>query len=102
MSECAVCGTAENLHSHHIDGDEHNDNPDNRVTLCSSHHKQVHGDSKLDRIKDEKVLELKEELPETERSPVECRNCGYSWETEGLRENVTCPSCQKKTEIDHD
>jgi predicted restriction endonuclease len=43
---CAVCGCKEGLHIHHRDGSargrEPNNDPDNLLVLCASHHQVVH------------------------------------------------------------
>jgi len=91
MSECVVCGTTESLHRHHIDGDRSNDFEDNIAVLCARHHRSVHGDGS-ERFKEEKVLELKEELPEIVEKTVECE-CGYSWESKTINDHTTCPNC---------
>jgi predicted Zn-ribbon and HTH transcriptional regulator len=99
MAECVVCGATDNIHVHHIDGDQSNNSAENRVKLCSRHHRRVHGNSQLSHLKDEKVLELKKKLPETEPLEVQCKRCSYSWESETVNEYVTCPSCQSKTPV---
>lgn len=39
---CAVCGSGEHLHVHHIDGDATRDDPDNLVALCEFCHATAH------------------------------------------------------------
>jgi len=39
---CEECGTAEDLHVHHKDGDPSNNDPDNLQVLCASHHLKLH------------------------------------------------------------
>ncbi len=39
---CAICSGEENLHIHHIDGDNTHDRPENLVTLCEFCHARVH------------------------------------------------------------
>lgn len=39
---CEVCGTAENLHAHHVDEDLTNNEPSNIQTLCGSCHLKHH------------------------------------------------------------
>lgn len=98
MSECAVCGTSENVEEHHINGDETDDRGENRIDLCTSHHKSVHGTSMLPHLKDDRVLELKERLGTPAEMDVTCEHCGYSWTTRSVRTKATCPSCHRKTE----
>lgn len=31
-----------------------------------------------------------------------CNQCGYEWEYSGDLQMTTCPSCQRKTEVDED
>lgn len=40
--ECVICGTREELHIHHIDGDNTRDDPGNLVTLCEYCHARAH------------------------------------------------------------
>lgn len=101
-AECVVCGSSENIHTHHINGNENDNRPENRIPLCSMHHRDVHEDG-LNHLKDDLVLQFKKQLPEKEPKEVECHNCSYSWETESVRDKVTCPSCARKTEAnDHE
>ncbi len=37
-----------------------------------------------------------------DETPVECSNCGYTWEYGGELQKVTCPSCQHKTLAEDD
>lgn len=39
---CETCGSRENLHGHHIDGNLDNDSPENIQTLCASCHATHH------------------------------------------------------------
>ncbi len=39
---CKFCGTAKNVHVHHIDGNHDNNTPINRVRLCQRCHSLVH------------------------------------------------------------
>ncbi|WP_157575373.1 HNH endonuclease signature motif containing protein [Haloferax sp. Q22] len=95
--ECAVCGSEENIHSHHIDGDRDNNSPDNLITLCASCHREVHSDSQLSHLKDDRIHELKQKLPSVDPKTVTCDHCGYEWETESVVDRVTCPNCSRKT-----
>ncbi len=45
---CVVCGRTEELHIHHIDGDNTNDRPENLVTLCEHCHARVHTELRRD------------------------------------------------------
>ncbi|WP_301663703.1 HNH endonuclease [Methanoculleus frigidifontis] len=54
---CAICGRAEELHVHHIDGDNTHDWLENLVTLCEHCHARVHtelrregGDERVARV----------------------------------------------------
>jgi len=38
---CAICDNGNNLHVHHIDGDKLNNDPDNLMALCASHHRSL-------------------------------------------------------------
>ena len=40
--QCSVCGSAGDLHVHHLDLDPTNDDPSNLVTLCGICHARVH------------------------------------------------------------
>lgn len=40
--ECEVCGATENIHIHHIDGDDENNDIENLIPLCGSCHRKVH------------------------------------------------------------
>ncbi len=55
---CDVCGASENIEVHHIDGNNANNDLENLVPLCRSHHNQVHSG----KGSDERVQELAEEL----------------------------------------
>lgn len=51
---CAICGTNQNLHLHHIDGrgKDKTDNPDNCIILCNYCHLEVvHKNNKYWRVK---------------------------------------------------
>ena len=48
--ECDVCGTAENLHVHHIDRDRSNNSPENLRVLCEEHHWDQHRDEFAERV----------------------------------------------------
>lgn len=96
--ECAVCGSTENLHRHHIDGDRDNNSEENLITICASCHRKVHSDSSLPQLKDERIHELKEKLPSVEPKKLTCDKCGYSWESESQTQRVTCPNCSHKTQ----
>lgn len=48
-SSCTDCGTAEDLHVHHLDRDHSNNDPSNLVTLCSSCHLKRHWREDLDK-----------------------------------------------------
>ncbi len=39
---CKICGTANKIQVHHIDGDHHNNTASNRVRLCQRCHSLVH------------------------------------------------------------
>jgi len=39
---CEVCGTTENLHMHHKDGNHENNVPENIMWVCAKHHKKLH------------------------------------------------------------
>lgn len=39
---CESCGATKRLHTHHIDGNERNNSPDNIQTLCGSCHNSHH------------------------------------------------------------
>jgi len=41
---CRNCGTAENLHVHHVDQDRSNNDLDNLLTLCAGCHARHHND----------------------------------------------------------
>ncbi len=41
-NECKLCGSKENLCTHHIDGDQNNNSPKNIMTLCVPCHNFVH------------------------------------------------------------
>ncbi len=43
--ECVLCGSSENIEVHHIDGDRSNDDIENLIPLCQSHHAQIHNGS---------------------------------------------------------
>ena len=52
--KCAICGTNQNLHLHHIDGrgKDKTDNPDNCIILCNYCHLEVvHKNNKYWRVK---------------------------------------------------
>lgn len=39
---CEICGSEEDIHVHHIDGDRSNNDLSNLVPLCSDHHYEIH------------------------------------------------------------
>lgn len=39
---CEICGETEDVLVHHLDGDRNNNNIDNLVPLCPSHHSRIH------------------------------------------------------------
>jgi predicted restriction endonuclease len=58
--ECHVCGVSECIEVHHLDGDRSNNDIENLVPLCETHHQAVHnGESE--------VSELAEQLPDETR-----------------------------------
>jgi hypothetical protein len=40
--ECVICGEDKIIDVHHYDGDKNNNNPENLVPLCPTHHMYVH------------------------------------------------------------
>lgn len=40
--ECMICGSRNDVHCHHIDGNETNNTPFNLMFLCKFHHSIVH------------------------------------------------------------
>lgn len=47
--ECEDCGVSENLHVHHKDRDQSNNDPENLVVLCEEHHWDRHRDEVAER-----------------------------------------------------
>jgi len=43
--ECVVCGDADEIVAHHVDGDRSNNDADNLVPMCPSCHRSVHQNS---------------------------------------------------------
>jgi len=83
MGICQLCGEEKKLQEHHIDYE-------NKIILniCSSCHTKIHS------IK--RVLNIKLTKP----TKIKCDKCNYSWIYKGANPNfVTCPNCQRKTEI---
>jgi hypothetical protein len=39
---CEECGSTDDLHVHHDDGDVTNNDPSNHTVLCASHHLKLH------------------------------------------------------------
>jgi len=64
--KCAVCGSTENLHIHHIDGNRENNTAKNLILLCSSCHRRVHNG----KIKLPVVVNLNEELYEKVKNKI--------------------------------
>ena len=50
---CVVCGKADNLHIHHIDGDRRNNKLSNMVTICATCHQANHFKGKVKRLPDD-------------------------------------------------
>jgi hypothetical protein len=44
--ECVVCGEDKILDVHHYDGDRKNNNPNNLIPICPTHHNYIHSDYK--------------------------------------------------------
>lgn len=40
--ECTICGDSNDIHVHHIDGDRNNNDLDNLIPVCTTHHSRIH------------------------------------------------------------
>lgn len=47
--KCVVCGSVENMHTHHIDGNHNNNDLSNLQWLCSSCHSKLHAQLRRER-----------------------------------------------------
>lgn len=74
---CEACGSTENLHAHHVDGQPKNNNPENIQTLCAYCHNFLHATAnRLGWIRPGRLPEIQEqtgledsETPSSHRSP---------------------------------
>lgn len=58
--QCVVCGSEDNVDVHHIDGDSSNNDLENLVPICRTHHLQIHHG-----VDDDDLRPYVEQLPDS-------------------------------------
>lgn len=85
-SACQQCGTATDLHVHHIDRDPANNDPANLMTLCSSCHLKLHWrEDRESRMATARALR---------RPDQKCVVCGRTHHPRQARTQTCSPSCK--------
>lgn len=85
--KCRYCESREGIHIHHIDGDMLNNNPNNLLPLCNSHHGKYHIKERVKCPKCNQLLSRNHKCPtKEERHLIAIRS---------LQKRDRCPKCGK-------
>ena len=83
-ANCETCGTANDLHVHHIDRNPANNDPANLMTLCSSCHLKLHWREDRD----------KRMASRRRRPPQPCVMCGEMFHPRWAKKQTCSPECK--------